>query len=183
MRSIFSPKLTASIHYSDVNFFTIKERMVVLMQENLSLLELLKRLGIHVESDLNRLIKKLLDKKDILSLLDKELLHHAELRNLLCRIQKLLLSQLQLPNKDDFAHLAKLVLQLEEKLEKLEEKLLCDSDIKHEPKKSHKPRKAILKRDLYCILDGKVKSKREKLQLILELTDLIEKEKRKNSDD
>ncbi|WP_142302860.1 hypothetical protein [Bacillus sp. FJAT-45350] len=143
-----------------------------------TLFELIKRLGVQAEAEINQFIKKELDDKDIIHLLNKELLQHAELRRLFQRLQKLLLSQLHLPNKDDVANLSKLIIQLEEKIDNLEERI---ANAEEEPTlKEYKPIESAIESvpstpSLPTQLEEINKKKLEKLQLIMQLPDMIGK--------
>ncbi|WP_227938255.1 hypothetical protein [Alkalihalobacillus deserti] len=90
-------------------------------------LEGLKMFGQKSEAHLNKLIHKWLDDPDIINLIKLGAKQHIRLMKLVREYADVLATQLNIPTKDDVRNVAQLAIQIEEKLDDLEDKMLTIS--------------------------------------------------------
>lgn len=93
------------------------------MQNKKELSEYLKLLGIQTENHLNQLIQKRLNDKNLIHFANLSIQKHTEDLKSLRDYQELLALQLNIPTKDDVANVAKIAIQIEEKLDLLENQI------------------------------------------------------------
>jgi hypothetical protein len=93
------------------------------MRDKKDLKEYLKLLGLQTENQLNQLIQKRLSDKNLIHLANLSIQKHTEDLKSLHDYQELLALQLNIPTKDDVANVAKIAIQIEEKLDLLENQI------------------------------------------------------------
>ncbi|MGD6842735.1 hypothetical protein ACQCVH_09475 [Bacillus infantis] len=84
----------------------------------------LKKMGMKLEFELNELIKKQLNKEDLLLSASSNSAAIASIISQCRNMAELLSIPLNLPTKNDVARVAKLVIQVEEKVDQLDEQML-----------------------------------------------------------
>ncbi|MCT8139379.1 hypothetical protein H1D32_17710 [Anaerobacillus sp. CMMVII] len=85
--------------------------------------ELIKKLGITSEANLRNYIQSLLEDEEILNLVKNGIRRHLSTVNLLRNNSDILSQQLNFPTKNDVANIAKLAIQIEDKIDALEERI------------------------------------------------------------
>ncbi|QOY36509.1 hypothetical protein AWH56_002145 [Anaerobacillus isosaccharinicus] len=93
------------------------------MSNDLTTFELLKMLGMKSEAKFRNCIHSILEDEDTINLVKKVLHRHLNSVNLLQKNTETIAQQLNLPTKKDVANIAKLSIQIEEKIDELEEKV------------------------------------------------------------
>ncbi|MBU9713076.1 hypothetical protein [Evansella tamaricis] len=93
-------------------------------KKNRGMSEKLTLLGINSEDYINQNIKEWLNNEKVLEVTNKGIQRHTKFVKLIREYIDLLAFQLNLPTKNDVANVAKLAVQIEEKIDNLEEKLL-----------------------------------------------------------
>ncbi|MDQ0255295.1 hypothetical protein J2S74_002677 [Evansella vedderi] len=86
--------------------------------------ELITLLGMKAEDHFNTKIKKQWNDSNVVKISDLALKRHLQLLKNLRKYSDVIALQLNLPTKQEVANIAKLAVQIEEKLDDLEEKLL-----------------------------------------------------------
>lgn len=100
----------------------------------------LKDLTSHVakyEKEINNLIQERLNDNDLINSANEGIQKHLSTLRKLRRFNEIVAQQLNLPTKDDLAAIARLVMQLEEKLDRIEDMLMnmldeSSSELPHE---------------------------------------------------
>lgn len=100
-------------------------------------IEMIKQLGIKSEKHLNQFIHKWLDDPEIVKLINNGCKQHVRLLKLIREYVDIVALHLNIPTKDDVANVAKIAIQVEEKLDCLEDKILAvvDDKLKHNKKR------------------------------------------------
>ncbi|UOE95313.1 hypothetical protein [Alkalihalobacillus sp. LMS39] len=93
-------------------------------EEDLKIVELLKRLGVKSEKKLQQYVHSLLADEDFILLMSKILNKHSQTIKQLQNNTETFATQLNMPTKRDVAHIAKLAQQIEEKIDDLEEQVM-----------------------------------------------------------
>jgi hypothetical protein len=93
------------------------------------------------EKELNTLIQERLNDNDLINSANEGLQRHLGTLRRLRKFNELVAQQLNLPTKDDVAAIARLVMQLEEKLDRMEDLLmqLLDENLSSLPQESLSP--------------------------------------------
>lgn len=101
--------------------------------KDLTTFELLKMLGMKSETKLRNYIHSLLEDDDMINLVKKGLHKHLNSINSLQKNTETIAQQLNLPTKNDVTNIAKLSIQIEEKIDALEEKVHLLSETLQNP--------------------------------------------------
>ncbi|UCZ54936.1 DUF1664 domain-containing protein [Bacillus shivajii] len=105
---------------------TTNERKITMTKRSKQeLTELMTSISLNLEDYLNKTIKSLLSNIENVEKTGVGLENHAELLKRVRNYTEVLAQQLNLPTKEDVANVAKIVIQIEEKVDELEERLLC----------------------------------------------------------
>ena len=127
-------------------------------QQTSEFFDSLKKTGFVVEQQLNQLIQNVINHEEVVKLADA---HSDALRSHLKLLQKygeVLSTILRLPSKDDVANVAKLTIQVEEKVDKLEEFLYKLPQLLEKVKDAAEVRKTIPDMKKEPVNDAKGKS-------------------------
>ncbi|WP_052948732.1 hypothetical protein [Mesobacillus campisalis] len=90
---------------------------------SINLSKAIKLLGFRVEKGINEAIQSKLDNEKMIKLAKLGLARHTDTLKALREQQNLAARQLNIPTRDDLANMAKLGIQIEEKLDEMDEKL------------------------------------------------------------
>ncbi|WP_053363707.1 hypothetical protein [Bacillus sp. FJAT-27251] len=90
---------------------------------SINLSKAMKHLGFQLEKGINEAIQRKLDNEKMIKLAKLGLARHTDTLKALREQQKLAAHQLNIPTRDDLANMAKLGIQIEEKLDEMDEKL------------------------------------------------------------
>jgi hypothetical protein len=90
---------------------------------SINLAKAIKLLGFQLEKGLNEAIQEKLDDEKLIKLAKLGIAHHTDTLKVIRQQQNLAAQHLNIPTKDDLANMAKLVIQIEEKLDEMDEKL------------------------------------------------------------
>lgn len=93
------------------------------MSNDLTTFELLKMLGMKSETKLRNYIHSLFEDEDTINLVKKAMHRHLKSVNALQKNTETIAQLLNLPTKSDVANIAKLSIQIEEKIDALEERV------------------------------------------------------------
>jgi peptidoglycan hydrolase CwlO-like protein len=102
------------------------------------LYNLIKKLGVETEEKLNQMIHQKLSSKRAIEMTNTGIQKHTNELKQLKEYHEILAQQYNIPTKDDIARIAKLVIQIEEKIDLLEKKISKLSSEIHRPKKNGK---------------------------------------------
>ncbi|WP_096435239.1 hypothetical protein [Alteribacter populi] len=94
------------------------------MSNKKSLQEFISLLGVQSESQLNKLVHQRLEDPRTIKKTRSRMQNHANSLKKLRDYTEILALQLNMPTKDDIANVTKIAIQIEEKLDDLEEKIL-----------------------------------------------------------
>ncbi|WP_078552539.1 hypothetical protein [Bacillus alkalicellulosilyticus] len=96
-------------------------------QEELSIYKVLKKIGGKSEEHLRNLVQSILNDDDVIQFVKQALDHHSKKLGDLQEYSEVIATQLNVPSKKDIRNLSKLIKQIEEKVDDIDEKLLTGS--------------------------------------------------------